>query len=178
VRSVVPVFILLAGLLALPTAASAAGTCELTSSVSPGHVITIVGSGFPASTDIEITQTWGGSNATAGGNTGPQTTTSQVTSDATGAFEFTIDAGPGRGGTYDVEAAAGGCTASTRAVAVESAGGLNPGSGATPPATDTAYPVGQGASAPVVPLVVVTFGLALALGLALVRRSRTRGVKA
>jgi hypothetical protein len=172
VRSAIPVLLLLAGLLALPTAASGAGTCELTSSVSPGHVITIEGSGFPASTDIEITQTWSGSNATAGGNTGPQTTTSHVTSDANGAFEVTIDTGPGHGGTYDVEATAGGCTASTRAVAVESAGGLNPGSGATPPATDTDPVVGQGASAPVLPFVVVAIGFALAFLAFVGRRAR------
>jgi len=170
---------LLAGLFALPATTLAAGTCALTTAVSPGHVITVTGTGFDASTDVAITQTWSGTSATAGGNTGPQTTTEQVPSDATGRFTFTIDAGPGHGGTYDIEATAGACTATAQVVALETAGGINHGTSggttggtaATPPATDTAPIAGRGSSVPSAPIVAIPVGSAL-LALAFVLRRR------
>lgn len=175
-RISIALLFLLTSLLALPATTAAAGSCALTTAVRPGHSIAVTGTGFPATTLVDVTQTWSGSNATAGGNTGPKTTTSQVTSDANGGFEFTIDAGPGHGGTYDIKATAGGCTATTQVVAVETAGGLNPGTGggttATPPATDTAPVVDRGSPAPFAPIVPVLIGVAL-LGVAYVIR-RTR----
>ena len=167
-------------MLVLPATTDAAGTCSLKTASSPGHEITVTGSGFDPNTAVDVSQTWSGSNATAGGNTGPKTTRSQVTSDAAGAFTFTVDAGPGRGGTYDFEATAGGCTATTTATALETAGGLNTGAGgaggitATPPATDTAPPAerGTGVPLPLAPLGAVVLGGALvALAWAL-RRAR------
>ena len=171
---------LLAGLFMLPAATLAAGTCELTTGVSPGHVITVTGTGFDASTDVAITQTWSGSNATAGGNTGPQTTTMQVPSDASGGFTFTIDAGPGRGGTYDIEATAGACTATTQVVALETAGGINHGTtggatggtAATPPPTDTAPVAERAASLPAAPVVAILIGTALLAFAFVLRRGR------
>jgi hypothetical protein len=168
---------LLMGLIALPAAAAAA-TCELTTAVSPGHEITITGTGFAPSASVAITTTWSGSNATAGGNTGPQTTTDTATTDASGEFTFTIDAGPGRGGTYDVEATAGGCTATARVEALETAGGLNNGgAGVTPPPTDTvAVPSGRsGSGLPVADLLAIVLAAAV-VGLVLVlRRARAVG---
>jgi hypothetical protein len=175
VRSLVALLLLAGASLALPVATSAA-SCQLTTAVSPGHVITITGSGFAASQDVAITQTWSGSNATAGGNTRPQTTTTSVTADASGGFEFTIDAGPGHGGTYDIEATGGGCTATTTVAALETAGGVNPG-GAPLPATDTVSPGLRGPAplSPTAPLAAIVTGVAL-LGLAAVlRRARTSG---
>ena len=170
-RSLLAILLLAGASLALPVATSAA-SCELTTAISPGHVITITGSGFAAGSDVAITQTWSGSNATAGGNTGPQTTTSSVTADASGGFEFTIDAGPGHGGTYDIEAAASGCTATTRVAAIETAGGINTGGGPLP-ATDTAS-LGLRSPSPVSPagpLAAMLAGVAL-LGAAVVLRRR------
>ena len=164
---------LFAGLIALPATASAA-TCELTTAVSPGHEITITGTGFGASTSVAITTTWSGSNATAGGNTGPQTTNDTATTDASGEFTFTIDAGPGRGGTYDIEATAGGCTATTRVEALETAGGLNNGgANPTPQATDTvAAPTGRsGNGLPVADLLAVVFAAAVVGFVLLLRRA-------
>ena len=169
-RPVLLVLSLLTGLLALPATAAAAGSCALTTAASPSHVITVAGTGFSASTVVDVTQTWSGSNATAGGNTGPQTTTSKVSADGSGGFTFTIDAGPGRGGTYDITATSGGCTATAQAVAVETAGGINHGPTATPPATDTTPLADQGAPHPLPPLVPVLLVAAL-LGLALGMRN-------
>lgn len=170
---------LIVAMLSLPAAAAAAG-CDLTTAISPGHVITITGSGFPAGATVEITQTWSGSNATAGGNTGPQTTHSQATADASGGFAFTIDAGPGLGGTYDIEATGGGCTATAHVTALETAGGVNPGSGGTsvtPPPTDAdaAGSRPNGSAVPALPLLGVA---AAGLGAFLLAIARTRRSKA
>jgi hypothetical protein len=160
---------LAAGLFALPATAAAAGTCALTTTAAAGHSITVTGTGFTPGADVDITQTWGGSNATAGGNTGPQTTTSRVVADAAGGFEYTVDAGPGRGGTYDFSAASGGCTATAQAVAVETAGGVNHGTGgsagganSTPPATDTAPATTGRTSNPVWAILLVLAAASLA----------------
>jgi len=179
VRVSMALLALLTGLSALPATTLAAGTCALATAVSPGHVITVTGTGFDASMDVAITQTWSGSNATAGGSTGPQTTTTKVPSNASGAFTFTIDAGPGHGGTYDIEATAGACTATLQVAAVETAGGINHGTSggttggtaATPPATDTAPIAERGPSVPFAPIVAVPVGSAL-LALAFVLRRR------
>jgi hypothetical protein len=171
--------LLLSGLFALPATVAAAGTCQLTTATTPGHVIAVTGSGFAPSGTVTITQTWSGSNATAGGNTGPQTTTKTVTADASGGFDFTIDAGPGHGGTYDIEATDGSCTVKTQAVAVETAGGTTTGGtnggSDTPPATDTVDLQGGTAPAsPVMPVIVLVAGVVL-LGLAaILRRDQTR----
>ena len=135
---------------------------------------------------VDITSTWSGSNATAGGNTGPQTTTSQATSDASGGFTFTIDAGPGHGGTYDIAATAGGCTATAQVTALETAGGINTGgtggtggttgvANPTPPATDAAPLADRGHGPVPLPVLPVAGGLALLAiaGLLLVRRRTT-----
>ena len=170
---------LLAGLFALPATTMAAGSCELTTAVSPGHVITVTGTGFAASIDVAITQTWSGSNATAGGNTGPQTTTTTVPSDASGGFTFTIDAGPGHGGTYHIEATAGACTASasrapgiSRGINPGTTGGTTTGAAATPPATDTAPIAVRGWSVPFAPIVAVLIGSALLAFAFVLRRGR------
>ncbi len=179
-RVLVVLLTLLAGLLAIPATTLAAGSCSLATSTSPGHVITVTGSGFDPNADVAVTQTWSGSNATVGGSTGPQTTTSKVTSDASGGFTFTIDAGPGHGGSYAIEATAGACTATTTAVAVETAGGINrgttggttTGTSATPPPTDTA-PVAQGAApVPAAPVIAILLGAALLALAFILRRGR------
>ena len=171
---------LLAGLFALPATTMAAGSCELTTAVSPGHVITVTGRGFAACFEFAIRDSWSVSNATAGGNTGPQTTTTTVPSDASGGFTFTIDAGPGHGGTYHIEATAGACTATTQVSAVETAGGINhgttggttTGAAATPPATDTAPIAVRGWSVPFAPIVAVLIGSALLAFAFVLRRGR------
>jgi hypothetical protein len=164
------------GLLAIPAVAAAAGPCALSVATTPGHVITVTGTGFDANAAVDVTQTWSGSNATQGGNTGPQTTTSQVTADASGGFTFTIDAGPGHGGTYDLSATAGSCTATAQAVAVETAGGVNGGgAGFTPPPTDTVA-IDRAHAPASLPLLPVLGGLALLVVAAVLvtgRRSRT-----
>jgi hypothetical protein len=169
---------LFAGLIALPATAAAA-TCELTTAVSPGHEITITGTGFAPSASVAITTTWSGSNATAGGNTGPQTTSDTATADASGEFTFTIDAGPGRGGTYDISATAGGCTATTRVEALETAGGLNNGgAGVTPPPTDTVdVPAGRsGGGLPIADVLALILAVS-ALGFVLVLRRSDRDAR-
>jgi hypothetical protein len=155
--------------LAVPATAVAA-TCELTTAVEAGHSITVTGTGFAASSTIDITTDRSGSNAINGG-TGPQTTKSQETSDASGRFVHVIDAGPGHGGTYEVSATDGTCTATTQAAAVETAGGVNPGGGTagqTLPPTDTAAPAGRPAVSSVgavAPVLLLGFGVGLiALG--------------
>jgi hypothetical protein len=100
-----------------------------------------------------------------------------VSSDANGDISFTIPAGPGRGGTYDIEATAGGCTATARATAVETAGGINGGgtaggAGVTPPATDTP-PITTGGGAPAAPLAALIIGIALVGAAFALRRART-----
>lgn len=119
--------LLLAGLLALPSAVAAAAP-SLTATVIPGREIDLAGAGFPASASVTLAITR--NDAPDGSMT--------VTSDATGAFTATIDAGPGRGGHYVIVATAGTSTASADVVAVETAGGLAGGTSATPPATDLA----------------------------------------
>jgi hypothetical protein len=167
--------------LAAPAPSAAAGSCQLSTSVSPGHSITVTGSGFTANTTVDITQKWSGSNSTAGGATGPQTTSSTVTADGSGGFELTVDAGPGHGGTYDFTASSASCTATAEAVAVETAGGVrggtNPGNGqVTPPPTDTAPVADLGpVPASAAPLVAIAGGFAfLGLALALKRARRER----
>jgi hypothetical protein len=181
VRISVAALLLLVAALAAPAPGAAAGACQLSTSVSAGQSITVSGSGFDPNATVEITQDWSGSNSTTGG-TGPQTTRSTLTTDASGSFEITVDAGPGHGGTYHFMATSAGCTASADAVAVETAGGIgggtNPGGGhVTPPPTDTAPPGDRGqasTSAAALLAIVAGFGL-LGLGLAMKRaRRRTK----
>ena len=178
-RISIAALLLLVAALAAPAPSAAAGTCQLSTAVAPGHSITVTGTGFDATTTVDITTKWSGSNATAGGATGPQTTSSTVTTDANGGFEFSVDAGPGRGGTYDFTATTPACTATAETVAVETAGGINGGTNpggaqVTPPPTDTA-PAGEhrGGPVPTVPLLAIVGGLGL-LGLALAMRRARR----
>ena len=69
---------------------------------------------------------------------GRSTRTSRRRTDASGEFTYTIDAGPGHGGTYDISATDGTCTATTQVTAVETAGGVNPGG------IDRSAPAGHG----------------------------------
>ena len=121
-------FLVVLGLLVVPaTAAAAQPTLQAT--VIPGREIDVVGSGFPASTDVSL--------LIQRSNHPDQTLALQT--DASGGFTTTIDAGPGRGGAYTLVATAGSSTASADVVAVETAGGTL-GGAQTPPPTDTLAP--------------------------------------
>jgi hypothetical protein len=178
--SVSILLLLLAGILVMPGSAFAAGLpnagssgpCQLTTQPHAGQDIVVSGTAFAPGTDVEITQTWGGSSATLGSAGTGGTTTQTVQSDASGAFELTVPAGPGHGGQYTFSATAGGCTATAEVVAIETAGGLH-GDGTTEPTqppTDTA-PAAV-VSDPLIPLLLIAAALLglLLTGLAAARR--------
>ena len=116
------------GLLVVPATAAAAQP-SLQATVIPGQEIDVVGSGFPAATDVSL--------LIQRSNHPDQTRALQT--DASGAFTTTIDAGPGLGGAYTLVATAGSSTASADVVAVETAGGTL-GGAQTPPPTDALAP--------------------------------------
>ena len=120
---VATVFLAAVAVLAVPTLVAAAGPA-LAATVIPGQEIDLVGSGFPADADVLLAIQRNGADA------GSQA----LKTDAAGGFAATIDAGPGRGGVYTVTATSGSASATVEALAVETAGGLQP----TPPATDAA----------------------------------------
>jgi len=89
----------------------------------PRQEIDVAGSGFPPDADVQLVILRNGTDA------GSQA----LHTDADGAFSATIDAGPGRGGVYTMTATAGAVSATVKALAVETAGGLQ----TAPPPTDT-----------------------------------------
>jgi len=116
-------------LLVVPATVSAAGP-ELLATVIPGREIDVVGSGFPASTEVTLVIT----------RNGNPDETRRLPSDASGAFTTTIDAGPGRGGAYALVATAAQSTASADVVAVETAGGTAGGVQVPPPTSTEPRP--------------------------------------
>jgi hypothetical protein len=168
VRVSVSVLLLFAAVLVLPGATLAAsipkagssGPCQLTTQRHTGRDIQVSGTAFAPNSSVVITQTWGGSSATLGTAGAGGTTTQTVQTDASGAFELTVDAGPGHGGQYTFSATAAGCTATAEAVAVETAGGLHGDgtTGPTTPPTDTTPAAAT--SDPLVPLLLLAAGLA------------------
>jgi hypothetical protein len=128
----IPLILLVAlGLLAAPAIVAAAQP-TLTATVVPGHEIDVTGSGFPANADVVLAIQRNGAAA------GSQT----LRTDAVGSFSATIDAGPGRGGAYNLVATSGSVQAVVDVVAVETAGaGATGGLHQTPPPTDTASSV-------------------------------------
>lgn len=118
----VPLALLAVLALLVVPATVAAAQPELQATVVPGREIDIVGSGFPASTDVIL--------VIHRSNNPDETRT--LRADATGAFTTTIDAGPGQGGAYTLVATAGSSTASANVVAVETAGGAGGGVQAPP----------------------------------------------
>ena len=179
-RVSVTALLLLAGLLLLPSAVFAAsapnagssGPCQLTTQAHAGKDIQVSGSAFAPSTDVVITQTWGGSSATLGSAGTGGTTTQTVQTDASGAFELTVAAGPGRGGQYSFSAMAGGCTATAEVVAIETAGGLH-GDGTTGPTTPPTDTVPAAATSdPFIPVLLIAAALIglLLMGLVVSRR--------
>lgn len=131
IRRLPAVVLSAAAVLLIPTIVAAAEPV-LTATVIPGQEIDLVGSGFPAGSDIALVIQRNGADA------GSQA----LTTDANGGFMATIDAGPGRGGVYTVTATSGSMTATVQALAVETAGGLQ----STPPPTDMAESVAHGAT--------------------------------
>ena len=127
-RRVPFVLLVVLGLLVVPATVAAAQP-SLQATVIPGQEIDVVGSGFPASTDVSL--------LIQRSNHPDQTRALQT--DASGGFTTTIDAGPGLGGAYTLVATAGSSTASADVVAVETAGGTL-GGAQTPPPTDTLAP--------------------------------------
>jgi hypothetical protein len=126
-RRVPFIFLVALGLMAVPAIVAAAQP-TLTTSVIPGHQIDVAGSGFPASADVLLVIQRNGVAA------GSQT----LRSDVAGSFSASIDAGPGRGGAYNLVATSGSAKAVADVVAVETAGaGTTGGLQQTPPPTDT-----------------------------------------
>lgn len=129
----------------------AAAEAALAATVIPGKEIDVAGSGFPSNADVLLVIERNGADA------GSQA----LTTDATGSFSATIDAGPGRGGVYTMTATSGSVTATVEALAVETAGGLQP----TPPPTDVAAddrPQSTAADRWTIGVVAVLIGLVLA----------------
>jgi hypothetical protein len=156
--------VLVAALLAAPAGVAAAGTCQLSTTVDQGHSITVAGTGFGAGATIALTQTWSGSTAIATGPRGAQVTHQTISADPSGSFSLAVDAGPGHGGTYDFSATAGGCTATAQAVAVETAGGVRPGTTGvqmTLPPTDTIGLDTGSTRTPETPLAAIGLGFLL-----------------
>jgi hypothetical protein len=121
-RHRLPVLIVAAiALLGTPSLVSAAEP-SLTATVIPGQEIDVTGAGFRADADVRFAILRNGSDAGS----------RALHTDASGAFTATIEAGPGRGGVYTMTASSGSATATVEALAVETAGGLQPG----PPPTD------------------------------------------
>ncbi len=172
-RRVPTAALLLLVLLALPAVTLAAAP-SLTATVVPGHEIDLVGAGFPASSTVTLAITRTGSCAITPCDPHAGSGTRTVTSDASGGFTATIDAGPGRGGQYVIVATAGSAKATAEVVAVETAGGVAPGATPTPPATDTAVGSTASGSGPLAPLgLVLVFGLG-AFSLAFIWRKASR----
>jgi hypothetical protein len=128
----IPLILLVAlGLMAAPSIVAAAQPA-LTASVVPGHEIDVTGTGFPGDADVLLVIERNGAAA------GSQT----LRTDAAGSFSATIDAGPGRGGAYNLVATSGSAKAVADIVAVETAGGGGTGGlQQTPPPTDAASSV-------------------------------------
>ena len=179
------VVLISSGLLALPAFAGIAGAaatsgtrlaaaplaatgCQLTAVAHVAQDVVATGRGFAAAATIKITTVWSGSSAIAGGPIAGTTRTQTVTTDASGGFEFTVPAGPGRGGRYTFTATDDNCSATVQATAVETAGGLAP----TPPATDTAAAPVKAPAVPTALLVAIVLGIGLLALAALVLRSR------
>ena len=162
-RRRVPVSLLvILGLLILPATVVAAQP-QLAATVVPGTEIDVVGSGFPASADVNL--------VIHRSNHPDETRT--LRADAAGSFTATIDAGPGRGGAYTLVATAGAATATVDVVAVETAGGSGGGI-QSPPPTDTQPALGPDratSGAPTRPAVIVLFA-GLVGGLLALRRMR------
>lgn len=175
--------VLLLSLAAVPPSAAAAG-CTLDAAVQPGRSIDLAGSGFAAGAGVTI-------GVVRSGTPQPSIAT---TADAAGAFAVSVDAGPGRGGAYGFSATDGACTATTEALAVETAGtaaggtapaagsGTSAGSGATLPPTDATRPGGHADAVDGGPLpaggalLLVAFGsLLLVLSIPTRRRGVRRG---
>lgn len=132
IRRVPFALLVLSSLLILPASVAAAGP-ELQATVVPGREIDVAGSGFPASIDVTLVI----------GQSNHPDETRALTTDATGSFATTIDAGPGRGGAYTLVATSGQLTATVQVVAVETAGGAGGGI-QRPPPTDAAPRQGPG----------------------------------
>jgi len=158
----------LAALLVLPSTAAAAA-CQLTSTSTAngaGDDIHLVGSGYAANADVEIQVFRNG------------TAIDPVTAhtDANGAFETVYQTGPGRGGRYTFSTTTSECTASTEAVAVETAGGGTLSGGGTagqslPPTSTVAGTTGTPAS-DIALLAIVAFLAAAGWIVATAARSR------
>lgn len=153
-RRVPLILVMLVTLFAVPVVVAAAGP-QLTATTVPGREIDVAGTGFPASADVLLAIQRNGSDD------GTQT----VQAGATGSFTATIDAGPGRGGSYRIVATSGPAKAVVQVVAVETAGAgggvrpTPPNTAAMSPSVDPAvsWPIG----AAVLALAVLT-GLAVA----------------
>jgi hypothetical protein len=149
--------LLAAGLLLAAPAIVAAAEPALTATVIPGQEIDVSGSGFPADADVLLVIE----------RNGAVTESRTLKTDAASTFTATIDAGPGKGGVYDLIATSGPVKAIASALAVETAGGLQ----STPPPTDVA----RDAASPSTLAVGGPIGLmAVLVGLVLVAMQRPR----
>jgi len=159
----------LAALLILPASVAAAATCQLTSTSTAngaGDDIHLLGTGYAPNADVEIQVLRNGAAVD------PLT----AHTDANGSFDVLFQTGPGRGGRYTFTTSTADCTASTEAVAVETAGGgtLSGGgsAGQSLPPTSTVPAAPASPASDVALLAVVAVVAAAGWGAAVAVRSR------